>query len=56
MDFINRLLPRLGSAEPGQTLVEYGLILTLVSIVAAALLGIVGTSVIANFATAVAAF
>ncbi len=50
-NFVNSLLARIQDAreEAGQTLVEYGLILALISIVAIAALGIIGTNVDAVF-------
>ena len=42
-------------AEEGQTMVEYGLILALVSVVAITILGSVGTGVIGTFTSAAGA-
>ena len=49
--FFNSLLARIEDAreEAGQTLVEYGLILALISIVAIAALTLIGTEVTAVF-------
>ena len=46
-----RIVSRL-QADQGQTMVEYGLILALVSIVAIAILGTLGTNVITTFTSA----
>jgi pilus assembly protein Flp/PilA len=43
-------------ADEGQTMVEYGLILALVSIVAITILGTLGTNVIATFTSAANGF
>ena len=50
-----RIVARL-RAEEGQTMVEYGLILALVSIVAITILGTLGTNVIATFTSAANGF
>lgn len=42
-------------AEEGQTMVEYGLILALVSVVAITVLGTLGTNVVATFTSAAGA-
>ena len=49
--YLVRVLARL-QAEEGQTMVEYGLILALVSVVAITILGTLGTNVIASFTSA----
>lgn len=50
-NFVSSLLARIQDAreEAGQTLVEYGLILALISIVAIAALSLIGTNVDAVF-------
>jgi len=50
-NLMNNLLARIQDAreEVGQTLVEYGLILALISIVAIIALGLIGTNVTAVF-------
>lgn len=50
-NFMINMLARIQDAreEAGQTLVEYGLILALISIVAIAALGVIGTNVSAVF-------
>jgi pilus assembly protein Flp/PilA len=52
-DFINSLLARINDAreEAGQTLVEYGLIVALLSIAAILILGILGGDIVAVFQT-----
>lgn len=48
---------RIGSrAEEGQTIVEYGLILTFIAIVTVSVLGSLGTSVVNHFTSAAAGF
>ena len=56
-DLLLRLLARFqaAQAEEGQTMVEYGLILALVSVVAIAVLRTVGTGVIGTFTSAAGA-
>lgn len=52
MSFINQLINRLinwSREESGQTLVEYGLIVALISVVAIVGLTLVGTNVLAVF-------
>jgi pilus assembly protein Flp/PilA len=52
-DVLIRMLARL-QAEEGQTMVEYGLILALVSVVAIAILASLGTGVINTMSSAAA--
>jgi len=52
-DFVTSLLMRINGVreESGQTLVEYGLIVALLSIAAIAILALVGDSIVAVFTT-----
>lgn len=50
-DLMVRMLARF-QAEEGQTMVEYGLILALVSVVAIVILGTLGGQVVATFTSA----
>ena len=53
---LRRLLDHLAPARRGQTLVEYGLILILMSLIAIVLLGNIGQAVIPMFSSAAAGF
>ena len=48
IEVINRFINR-SREESGQTLVEYGLIVALISIVSIAIMGVVGTDITAVF-------
>ena len=52
VQYFAHMLTALSSEERGQTMVEYGLILALVSVVAITILGTLGTNVIATFTSA----
>ena len=49
MELVQQFLRKLCSDEQGQTIVEYGLILTFIALVLIAVLGSLGTSVINIF-------
>jgi Flp pilus assembly pilin Flp len=55
-ELIARLLDRLARPSRGQTVVEYGLILTFLVLVVVVILGQLGQSVIPMFASAAAGF
>jgi pilus assembly protein Flp/PilA len=48
-NFIAALIARMDEKEEGQTLVEYGLIIALLSIAAIVILGLLGTEVVDVF-------
>ena len=52
-DLLLRLMARY-EAEKGQTMVEYGLILALISVAAIAVLGTLGRGVVSTFSSAAA--
>jgi pilus assembly protein Flp/PilA len=56
VELIQLILRRLCSDEQGQTMVEYGLILTFIALVVIAVLGNLGTAVVAMFNSASAGF
>ena len=58
MRLISEALSRLATwvrREEGQTLVEYGLIVALISVVAITVLGLIGTNIVAKFTDVVTA-
>ena len=50
-EFVNRILSRLSEEESGQTLIEYGLIVALLSIAAIAVLSLIGEDIVSIFTT-----
>jgi Flp pilus assembly pilin Flp len=55
-DLVKRILDRLAPVTRGQTVVEYGLILTFLVLVVVVILGQLGQAVIPMFASAAAGF
>jgi Flp pilus assembly pilin Flp len=56
VEWVRRLAALRRWSKSGQSMVEYSVLLVLVSLVAITILGTIGSSVITNFTTAVTAF
>ena len=55
-ELVMRLLDRLATASRGQTVVEYGLILTFIALVVVLILGQLGQATLPMFSSAAAGF